>query len=154
MNDMRKLIKIIENIENEHSGPISQADEFAKAAFAAGIKLGNEGQYDSGGYIRYGGYDQEDISSAYEQWKKDHAKGLDVHSDSIEEGSTDIRYPNYEDHEKEMLHRLNWLQARMEEQLDWIRQVKVNKRQRNPEPEEIAQTAIGLIKFLKKNSPD
>ncbi len=89
MNDMRKLIKIIENIENER-----------------------------------------------------------------EEGSTDIQYPNYEDHEKEMLHRLNWLQARMEEQLDWIRQVKVNKRQRNPEPEEIAQTAIGLIKFLKKNSPD
>ncbi len=54
----------------------------------------------------------------------------------------------------EMLHRLTWLEERMVEQLNWIEEVEANNRQRNPSPKEIAQTAIGLIRFVKEHSPN
>jgi hypothetical protein len=48
---------------------------------------------------------------------------------------------------------LVWLQERMEEQLEWVKQVKANPRQRDVEAETVAKTAIELIKFVRNHTP-
>ena len=56
--------------------------------------------------------------------------------------------------DEEYIERMNWFEARMTEQIEWIQRVRENPPQRIPEPESIAKTAIGLIRSLKTTKKD
>lgn len=62
MNDMRKLIEMVEQLDNEYQSIPPSAVDREYAAFVYGVEWGSQAQYGDGGY------DRETLPTEFKEW--------------------------------------------------------------------------------------